>query len=236
MSLGTEHDPAEREAESEKRAGKLWKLALVGLIATFAALACYDLISSAGELGAGAGATTAKAATPSVSGAPTASHSTASAPASVSPSGSSAPRPLTVTAVVAFGPEGTADGDNPGTASRLLNVSTDQPWYSQWYATPRFGNLRSGTGLLLTLGETAVARDVRLVLGTAAGADVQVRIGNSPSPDLPVVASASGVGGTVRLALTIPATGRYVLIWFTRLPPDGQGHYQVSVYNVFVDG
>ena len=141
-----------------------------------------------------------------------------------------------MTAVAAFGPEGTADGDNPGTASRILNVSTDQPWYSQWYATPRFGNLRSGTGLLLTLGETAVVRDVRLVLGTAAGADAQVRIGNSPSPDLPVVASASGVGGTVRLALRTPATGRYVLIWFTRLPPDGQGHYQVSVYNVFVNG
>jgi hypothetical protein len=27
-----------------------------------------------------------------------------------------------------------------------------------------------------------------------------------------------------------------VLIWFTRLPPDGQGHYQVSVYSVSVDG
>jgi hypothetical protein len=138
--------------------------------------------------------------------------------------------------VAAFGPAGTADGDNPGLASRILDVSTDQPWYTQWYATPEFGDLRSGTGLLLTLSKTAVVRDVRLALGSAPGTDVQVRVGNSPSPDLPTVASASGVDGTVRLALTTPATGRYVLIWFTRLPPDGHGHYQVSVYNVFVDG
>jgi hypothetical protein len=27
-----------------------------------------------------------------------------------------------------------------------------------------------------------------------------------------------------------------VLIWFTLLPPDGQGHYQISVYNITVDG
>jgi hypothetical protein len=40
----------------------------------------------------------------------------------------------------------------------------------------------------------------------------------------------------VRLAAKDPAEGRYVLIWFTRLPPDSQGHYQVSVYRAFVDG
>ena len=240
MSTGSGHGPAEREAESKKRPGKLWVMALGGLIAIFAALACYDLISSAADLRAGTGAA-ATAATPSISGAATTRHPTAapSSPAPVSQAGtpgSSAPQPLTVTAVAAFGPAGTADGDNPGIAPRILDVSTDQPWYSQWYATPKFGNLRSGTGLLLTLGEIVVVRDVRLVLGKTAGADVQVRVGNSPSPDLPVVASVSGVGGTVRLALTTPATGRYVLIWFTRLPPDGYGHYQVSVYSVFVDG
>ncbi len=70
------------------------------------------------------------------------------------------------------------------------------------------------------------------------GADVQVRVGNSATPlDLPVMASATDVGGTVRLPATSAASGRYVLVWFTRLPPNGQpGEYQVDVYGVRVDG
>ena len=29
---------------------------------------------------------------------------------------------------------------------------------------------------------------------------------------------------------------RYVLIWFTKLPPDAAGTYQVSVYKIIVQG
>ena len=138
--------------------------------------------------------------------------------------------------ITAFGPEGTADGDNPGLASRILDVATDQPWYSQWYLTPEFGGLRQGTGLLLDLGEIATVADVNLALGSAPGTDVQVRVGDTPSLTLPIAATGQGVGGTVRLTAKPHVKGRYVLIWFTRLPTIGQGHYQVSVYNVAVDG
>jgi hypothetical protein len=141
-----------------------------------------------------------------------------------------------VTSVAAFGPEGTTDGDNPGIASRVLDPGLGRPWYSEWYATPGFGNLQPGTGLLLDMGKTVTVTDVRLVLGSAPGADVQLRVGSTPVLDMPSVASASDAGGAVQLAATTPAEGRYVLLWFTRLPPDGQGHYQVSVYSVSVDG
>lgn len=247
VSIGSGHDPGERETAPETRTRRWWILALAGLTGTFAVLACYALISSAGELGAGSPAATVRAASPTHGLAGTAAQSaTASAspaafsptgsPASFSPAGSPAPRPLTVTSVTAFGPDGTSDGDNPGIVSRLLDDGTGEPWYSQWYATPDFGRLRSGTGLLLTLGATATVRDVQMVLGAGAGADVQVRVGNSASVNLPVVASASGVGGTVRLPVKAEAMSQYVLIWFTRLPPDGHGHYQVSVYSVAVEG
>jgi hypothetical protein len=242
----TEHDPVDGETKPEKRPGKWWMLTLVGLIGVFAALACYDLISSAGKLDPGTATATATATvtTPppsaiSAAGAASPHAMTSAGATSVSPvttAGTPAPQPLDVLSVAAFGPQGTADGDNPGAASRLINVSTFLPWSTQWYATPEFGNLRSGTGLLLTLAENATVRDVRLSLGSAPGADVQVRVGNSPSLALPVTASASGVGGSVRLTVTSRAAGRYVLIWFTRLPPDGHGHYQVSVYSVSVDG
>jgi hypothetical protein len=53
---------------------------------------------------------------------------------------------------------------------------------------------------------------------------------------LSTAASASDVGGTVHLPLPSPADGRYVLGWFTRLPPNGQGKYQVSLSNASIDG
>jgi hypothetical protein len=240
VHIGTKHGPAERETEPEKRPGKLWMLALAGLVGTFVALACYDLISNSAELGVGTVTAAPKTVQSPASQAGTASRSAGRSPgpasvSSTATTGRPTPHPLTVISVAAFGPEGTSDGDNPDLASRTLDVSTDLPWYSQWYATPDFGNLRSGTGLLLILGKAASVRDVRLVLGSAPGADIQVRVGNSPAPDLPVVAGASDVRGTVLLAATTPAVGRYVLIWFTRLPPDGHGHYQVDVYSVGVD-
>jgi hypothetical protein len=45
----------------------------------------------------------------------------------------------------------------------------------------------------------------------------------TPAPKM-TVASAASAGGRIRLRLATPAHGRYVLIWFTRLPPDPGRH------------
>ena len=50
------------------------------------------------------------------------------------------------------------------------------------------------------------------------------------------MASASNAGGTVRLQPGTPVHVRYVLIWFTKLPPDNAGTYQASVYRITVQG
>lgn len=50
------------------------------------------------------------------------------------------------------------------------------------------------------------------------------------------VASAANAGGNLRLRLAKPVRGRYVLIWFTRLPPDPAGAYEAKVYNVRLRG
>ena len=106
-----------------------------------------------------------------------------------------------------------------------------------WYTTPEFGNLQSGTGILLDMGKTVAVSRVRLVLGDSVGADIQLRIGGNATPsDLSTATSATDVGGTVKLQVTSPVSGRYVLVWFTRLPPDSQGTYQIDVYNATVYG
>ena len=54
--------------------------------------------------------------------------------------------------------------------------------------------------------------------------------------NLKIAATASNVGGVVQLTLPRPAAGRYLLIWFTQLPPDGAGHYAETVSRVQVTG
>ncbi len=135
-----------------------------------------------------------------------------------------------MTSVAAFGPNGTSDGDNPGIASRVIGGSA-QPWYSSWYASPDFGNLQAGTGLLLDMGNAVTVSGVHLVLGAPLGAYVQVRVGNVAAlADLSTVATARNVGGTCNCRRT-PASGRYVLIWFTSSAAKRVGKYQIDVYS-----
>jgi hypothetical protein len=212
-----------------------WPMVLAGLAVVFVLLAGYDLISG--------GVLSSPPASPATSPKATASSTRPTASASSSPTASpsssavaSGPAvALTVANVTAFGPDGTSDGDNPGMASRVLHGG--EPWDSSWYATAEFGHMQSGTGILLDMGHAVTVNSVGLVLGSAAGADVQVRVGDSADLDsMSTAASTSNAHGTVRLPLNAPASARYVLIWFTRLPAKSPGKYQVSLYKATVDG
>ena len=212
-----------------------WTIMLAGLAVAFVVLVGYDLISGGVLTGAPASPATSPKATAS-STRPTASASSSPTASSSSPAVATGPAvTLTVANVTAFGPDGTSDGDNPGMASRVLRGSG--AWDSSWYATAEFGHMQSGTGILLDMGHAVTVNSVRLVLGTAAGADVQVRLGDAA--DLGSMSTAAimpDAHGTVHLPLNSPASARYVLIWFTRLPVKSPGKYQVSLYKASVDG
>jgi hypothetical protein len=86
------------------------------------------------------------------------------------------------------------------------------------------------------MGRTVTITSARIALGNDRGADVGLRIGNAPIlSSMRPVGQADGAGGLVRLK-TAPARGRYVLVWFTRLPPDRAGTFQVSVYDIKLRG
>jgi hypothetical protein len=154
------------------------------------------------------------------------------------PKATVAPRAQTLVPVsaVAFGPQGTADGDNPQIAARVL-TDPAMGWESQWYATPSFGDLKQGTGLLLDLGRTATVTTVTLTLGSPPGTALELRLGAAPDlTALPVVTTATATRDQLSLPLASPAKARYVLLWFTRLPPDDAGTYQLFVHQVAIQG
>ena len=144
---------------------------------------------------------------------------------------------LPLAAAEAFGPGGLGDGDNPSGAANAIASNPRLPWSTNWYTTAKFGMLKSGTGLLVTLGHQATITSVRIDLTGYRGVNLQLKVGDGTSPqDFRVAAAADNAGGTVRLTLRQPTSARYLLIWFTQLPPNGAGQYQESVYHVLVNG
>jgi len=144
---------------------------------------------------------------------------------------------LTPVRAAAFGPGGTAQGDDPRHAGRAIDGARRTAWLSDWYTTAAFGNLQAGTGLLVDMGRRVTITAAQVTLGGLPGADLQLRAGNVPAlADLREVAGAADAGGTVNLRLAGAVRARYVLIWFTRLPPDTSGTFQASVASVALQG
>jgi len=144
---------------------------------------------------------------------------------------------LAPVSATAFGVSGPGQGDNPQTARLAIDGSSATAWRTDWYTSARFGNLYPATGLLLHMGRPVTVTAARISLGRIPGASLQLRIGAAPVlAALRPVAHAADVGGVVHLRLASPAHGRYVLIWFTRLPPKPDGTFQASVYNVRLAG
>jgi O-antigen/teichoic acid export membrane protein len=147
-------------------------------------------------------------------------------------------RVLKPVSAASFDPYGDGLGENNQLAYLAIDRNPATAWHTEWYASADFADLKPGTGLLLDMGRTVNISSIRILLGEIPGADFQVRVGAVASSltDLHSVARASDAGGQVSLRLTRPARGRYVLIWFTQLPPAASGTFQASVYNVSQEG
>jgi serine/threonine protein kinase len=170
------------------------------------------------------------------------SHPTAS-PNGPSPSGhhtSSAPAaggaliPLTARGVAETSTDaGLAIDSNPKTA-----------WKTQYYvANPVFGGLKKGSGLILDMGKPVRLSSAIIAFGPTAGADVSIMVGNDSSGSLSAfttVAQQDNVpGGTTTFTPKSTATGRYVLIWFTRLPPERTGQadrFRAEIFSIALKG
>jgi hypothetical protein len=145
-------------------------------------------------------------------------------------------RALTPAGAAAFSSSG-GQGDNSDLARLAIDRNPTTAWHTDWYSTARFGNLYPGTGLLLDMGRPVTVTAAAITLGRGHGASFQVRVGAAPALDsLRPIAHATGAGGVVRLQFTRPAHGRYVLLWFTRLPPSPVGTFQASVYGIKLMG
>jgi hypothetical protein len=135
------------------------------------------------------------------------------------------------------------DEDNAG-AKFAIDGNQSTAWHTQFYLqNPALGGLKKGTGLLLDMGKQVSLSSVQVTFGPTAGANVAIEVGNSNAISPTGLASFTKVakrkhldGGTQTFQASSTAKGRYVLIWFTKLPPNNAGQFQAFVYNVVVRG
>jgi cytoskeletal protein RodZ len=224
-----------------------WTPFLAVLVLAVLGFASYKFVSGVGRTQHAAAAsprpsppgghTSPPGGTPAVQG--SSAQASATQPASAASPSTASPvavQALAPASVAAFGPAGLSDGDDPQGAAQAIGGDPARPWISQWYATARFGSLKRGTGLLLDMGHPVTVISVRLSL-VGSGADIKLRAGSKPVPAwLPRVARVSGAGRTVRLQPGTPVHVRYLLIWFTKLPPDNAGTYRAAIYRITVQG
>jgi hypothetical protein len=119
-------------------------------------------------------------------------------------------------------------------------------WNTQYYlGSPEFGGTKTGTGLILDMGKPVRLRSVTVTFGSVPGADVQIELGNNstraPSTlsTFTSVAHRSNVSGSYTFVVHSHATGQYVLVWFTKLPPQSasaSNRFEAKIYNIVVRG
>jgi hypothetical protein len=179
------------------------------------------------------------------SGPPQASGQT-SASSSSSASNTAASNVLRPVGANSFDPLGSSKDENGNQAQNAIDNNPGTFWHTDFYDNyPTFGNLKTGTGLILDMGGPVRLSQVVVQFGTICCTHVDIEIGNANSPvdaatlnTFTQVQSSDNAVGSSTFDVTSHATGRYVLIWITYLPPmaGSPNRYEALIYNVVVHG
>ncbi|MEU8386197.1 serine/threonine protein kinase, partial [Streptosporangium sp. NPDC048865] len=83
-------------------------------------------------------------------------------------------------------------------------------------------------------GESVPVKQVTVEFGGTSGGTAELRVGDSPKlDDLSVLQKINGVSGKKTFSAETPKKGRYVLVWFTKMPTY-QGKYRGQVLDMKV--
>jgi putative peptide zinc metalloprotease protein len=140
-------------------------------------------------------------------------------------------------------PEQDPGDEDSVTAPQAIDGNPATAWRTQYYlGSPVFGGFKEGSGLILDMGRPVRISSVTVTFGPVPGADVSIEVGNRDTlsaatlATFRTVARAGDVGGTHTFRAARAARGRYVLIWFTKLPPAGTGQYAAEIFTIVVRG
>jgi serine/threonine protein kinase len=127
---------------------------------------------------------------------------------------------VTVSAAASFDPQGSDRAENENAARNVLDANPATTWATETYGNRKFGNLKQGVGLSLTLSTSAELRELK-VSSTANDWTADIYVSNQLSNDLagwgqPVTGSTKIPAGTTTFNLD-GTKGADILIWITDL-------------------
>ncbi len=143
--------------------------------------------------------------------------------------------PVAIVGANGFDPEGDGQEGN-ASAARAFDNNPATMWRSQYYLSEGFGGIqKSGIGLALDLGQQTDVHQVKVTLRGAS--DLTVYVTNRTSLDgAQELGKATGRDGDITLAAPggTALKGQQVILWFTKLAPDGEGRFRAQVAEVQV--
>jgi putative peptidoglycan lipid II flippase len=154
------------------------------------------------------------------------------------------PKKLTIANARDFDPQGEDKTENPDEVSLAYDGNPTTRWRTvQYFGNPKLGNLKRGVGLVLDLDAPQAVRSVQLKL-SGSGTAVEFRVpqtdpSQTPKPPMNsdkrwrTVAAESKAGESATLTAEQGVTTRYVLVYLTSLPKEGNG-YRGGIYEVEV--
>ena len=151
------------------------------------------------------------------------------------------PAPVAISAATDFDPPPNGSGDeNPQDTQLAIDGDSSTSWTTMRYFDP-IELQKPGVGIYLDLGAAVAVSGLNLTL-VSPDSDIEIRAAPEAAAEPPgtidewtVVAEVAKTEQAVPVSLDTPVTTRYVLVWFTRLPPDG-GDFRGGVSEVEVLG
>jgi hypothetical protein len=109
--------------------------------------------------------------------------------------------------------------ESPGAVPNAFDGDPSTAWETERYATPEFGGLKDGVGLLVDLGApTSIAA---VELGLRPGTQVELRAADEAGATIEAFPLVAAGGGEQVVRLDAGRTARYWLVALTGLPADG---------------
>jgi hypothetical protein len=169
----------------------------------------------------------------------TTKHDTGQGP-TTSPSSSGTPAATVLSGLTVrdFDPQGTG-GENPTEAPLAIDHDPATAWTTLRYVQ-QFGpgGLKTGVGLVLDLHASRAVTEVDLTtVGAPTGVSIYVLATDPQNLVGQKVAGHTEIAGTHgTVSLDHPVTGRYVVVWLTRLPALSDGGFQGGIAEAVVKG
>jgi len=152
------------------------------------------------------------------------------------------PKPVALASVEDFDPPPGNGEEHSAQVRRAYDGDANTAWTTLRYNSATLGRLKPGVGLVVDLGQPSTVREVRLQL-VGVGTSLQIRATDAETSSPPMVtdgyrvlAAKSNLDGAETIQLENATRTRYVLVWLTELPPDGNGRFLGGIAEVEVRG